>query len=117
MCREFAQILNLSDLESAARNLSELFCLLPCRLENNNLGPEGAKALAPALAANGVMTECTLKRNGLGDEGWTLIFNALRDNPSSKIATWNLGGENLGPEIAKPLAEYISVSGELTNLS
>ena len=44
-------------------------------------------------------------------------FDALRDSASSKIAAWDLSCEDLGPEIAKPLAEYISVSGGLTNLS
>jgi len=53
----------------------------------------------------------------LGVEGWTIIFNALRDSPTSKITTWDLSNERLGPEIAKPLAEYISVSASrLTRL-
>ena len=43
-------------------------------------------------------------------EGWTIIFNALRDSPISKITTWDLSGEELGPGIAKPLADYISVT-------
>ena len=53
----------------------------------------------------------------MGVEGWTIIFNALRDSPTSKITTWDLSYEYLGPEIAKPLAEYISVSASLTKIS
>ena len=52
----------------------------------------------------------------LGVEGWTNIFNALRDSPTSKIAEWDLSGEFLGPAIAKPLAEYLSVTGGLPSL-
>ena len=86
------------------------------RLAWNNLGPEGAKALAPGLAANASLTECKLCSNNLRVEGWTIIFNALRDSPSSKITTWDLYNEGLGPEIAKALAEYISVSASLTKI-
>ena len=57
------------------------------------------------------VTECNLRDNGLGVEGWTIVFNALRDGPMSKIITWDLSGEKLGPGIAKPLADYISVTG------
>ena len=57
---------------------------------------------------------CELHDNKLGVEGWTIIFNALRDSPTSKITEWNLQGERLGPAIAKPLAEYLSVTTELT---
>ena len=56
------------------------------------------------------LTDCDLRKNSLGVEGWTIIFNALRDSPTSKITTWDLSFERLGPEIAKPLAEYISVT-------
>jgi Ran GTPase-activating protein (RanGAP) involved in mRNA processing and transport len=62
------------------------------------------------------VTECNLRDNKLGVEGWTIVFNALRDSTTSKIATWNLSSEGLGPEIAKPLAEYISVTASLTSV-
>ena len=42
------------------------------------------------------------------------IFNALRDSPNSKIATWNLDFELLDHKIAKPLAEYNSVTASVT---
>ena len=60
------------------------------------------------------MTECTLRGNELGVEGWTTIFNTLCDSPASRISTWDLFGEDLGPEIAEPLASYISVTALLT---
>ena len=86
-------------------------------LSNNQLGPMGAKALVDGGAFNASVTECKLDGNYLGVEGWTIVFNTLRDSPASKITTWGLAGEHLGPEIAKPLAEYISVTASLTSLS
>ena len=55
-----------------------------------------------------------LRNNGLGVEGWTIVFNALRDSPMSNIITWDLSGEKLGTGIAKPLADYISVTPSVT---
>ena len=63
------------------------------------------------------LTKCYLCGNRLGIEGWTTIFNALRGSSISKITEWDLSGEQLGPAIAKPLAEYLSVTAALTNLS
>ena len=77
---------------------------------------EGIKAIAEALKGNASVTECKLRGNELSVEVWTIIFNTLRDSPTSKIATWDLYGEKLGPEIAKPLAEYISVTTSLTSV-
>ena len=76
----------------------------------------GAAVLAPAIAVCASLTECNLRGNRLGVEGWTIIFNALRDSPTSKIATWNFAGEELGPRITKPLADYISATASMTRL-
>ena len=54
------------------------------------------------------LLECVnVRGNNLGVEGWTSIFSALLNSPTSKITTWDLSGENLGPGIATPLAEYL----------
>lgn len=87
----------------------------------NNLGngtytAEGITAIADALKVTTSLTKCDLRDNRLGFEGWTIIFNALRGSPTSKITTWDLSHERLGPEVAKPLAECISVSASLTRL-
>ena len=82
-------------------------------LQRNNIGPKGAKAVAAMAAVVASVTECNLRHNKLGVEGWTIVFNALRDrtdSPMSKITTWDLSGDQLGPGIAKPLADYISVT-------
>jgi hypothetical protein len=87
-------------------------------LQRKNLGALEAMVLAGLLrSASASMTECNLRDNKLGVEGWTIVFNALRDSTTSKIATWNLSSEGLGPEIAKPLAEYISVTASVTELN
>ena len=84
-------------------------------LRKNKIGVEGAKALAAGLAAKACasVTECNLCQNNLGVEGWTIVFNALRD---SKITTWDLSREGLGPEIAKPLGEYVSVAASVQSV-
>ena len=66
------------------------------------MGPADAILLTADLAVRASLTECKLRRNELGVEGWATIFNALRDSPTSKIATWDLSDERLGPEMRQP---------------
>ena len=58
----------------------------------------------------------SLRGNSLGVEGWCAIFAALRDNQDNKIEVWDLQREGIGPEIAKVLGEYISVSTAIRSL-
>ena len=58
----------------------------------------------------------SLRDNHLGTEGWCAIFGALRDNKDNKIESWDLSGEGINPEIAKVLAEYLSVSTAIRSL-
>ena len=58
----------------------------------------------------------SLRDNKLGDEGWTALFKALCENKGDKIESWNLIGEGVGPETAKTIAEYISVSPALKSI-
>ena len=57
-----------------------------------------------------------MRENSLGTEGWCAIFKALRDNKENKIKSWDLSGQRINPEIAKVLAEYVSVSMAITSL-
>ena len=75
-------------------------------------GPTGL-----ALAVNGVLKNIDLRGNSLGTEGWCAIFAALRDNKKNKIESWELSGQGINAEIAKVLAEYVSVSGVLKNIN
>ena len=65
------------------------------------------------VAADGVER---LRGNKLGTEGWCAIFGALRDNKDNKIESWDLSEQGINPEIAKVLAEYISVSTAVVSL-
>ena len=58
----------------------------------------------------------SLRGNSLGTEGWCAVFAALRDNKDNKIESWDLSGQSINPEIAKVLAEYISVSTAVRSL-
>ena len=108
------------------------------RLGRNGIGVEGATAIAAVLkdsqlstlgcaAAPTAAQMCSgpaehshvarfrrsLRNNRLGDEGWTALFKALCENKGDKIESWDLLGEGVGPQTAKALAEYASVSPAL----
>ena len=51
----------------------------------NNLGDEGAKALAPAIAASATLTHIDLEQNNLGDEGKAAIHEAVRGKTDFKL--------------------------------
>ena len=59
---------------------------------------------------------CSLRNNKLFTEGWCAIFAALRDNKDNKIESWDLSSQGINAEIAKVLAEYVSVSTAITSL-
>jgi len=65
-------------------------------------------------AVTALLATVDVRGNNLGVEGWTSIFNALRKSPTSTITAWDPSGENLGPGIAKPLAEYLGTSTTIT---
>ena len=103
--------------KSLAAALSEGSAMLTSlNLQNNGLGPEGAKALADALRVNAVLKSINLRYNSLDTEGWCAIFHALRDNKDNKIESWHLKDQGIGADTAKALAEYVSVSAVLTSL-
>ena len=49
-------------------------------------------------------------------EGWCAVFSALRDNPDNKIESWDLSRQGINAEIAKVLAEYVSVSTAIRSI-
>ena len=57
-----------------------------------------------------------MRGNSLGTEGWCAVFAALRDNKDNKIESWDLSRQGINVEIAKVLAEYVSVSTTVTSL-
>ena len=83
----------------------------------NNIGPEGAKALAAGLAANASITDLNLWNNSLKDEGVTAICNALQSNEETKLLSLNVGANNLGPAGAKSVAAMVAVIPSVTKLN
>ena len=61
-------------------------------------------------------THVSLLNNQLGDNGWTALFKALCEKKGDKIESWDLSVEAVGPQTAKALAEYISVSPALKSV-
>eukprot|EP00900_Chrysochromulina_parva_P016178 jgi/Chrpa1/24561/Chrysochromulina_OHIO_Genome00026465-RA len=90
--------------EMRANSITEL------DLKDKKIGDEGSMVVVALMPAMSILARVDMRGNNLGDEGWTSIFNALRDSPTSKITAWDLSGENLGPGIAAPLAEYLGTA-------
>ena len=122
----------MTELDINACHLLELLCLPACRLWGNNLGPDGAKALAPALAANASLADLNLSSNNLA--GLTGYVKAAKVKGSS----FNVGDKVMyeGREMVvskgkdsdgdikmidmsgvKPLAYSLVVNASLTKLN
>ena len=81
---------------------------LPCRPQ---------KCSAPAEHFHLACSRRSVRNNNLGDAGWTALFKALCKNKGDQIESWDLSREGVGPETAKALAEYISVSPALKSVT
>ena len=86
------------------------------RLEYNNFGPEGAKALAPGLAATASLTKILVGGNRLGNEGTIILCDALRESTVSKVEELNLYYNEIGPDGAKAIAALCAVRASLTEV-
>jgi hypothetical protein len=89
-------------------------------LSAKGLGPAEARVIGSLLTVNASLTSLSLGGNELGDEGATALARALKESKVSKLASLDLTGKgygaSIGPVGAKELAEYISVSSSLTKL-
>merc|ERR1740124_767220 len=84
-------------------------------LSYNDIGAEGAKSLADALAKNTTITTISLSGNGIGAEGAESLADALAKNTT--ITTIILSDNDIGVEGAKSLAGTLKKKGfSLTNL-
>jgi hypothetical protein len=72
---------------------------VPCSLRYNRLGPAGAVALAPAIAANGALTTLNLSSNEIGGH-W--------DRSKQQMVST--------PEGPKAIADALLVNGALTKI-
>ena len=83
-------------------------------LASNNIGDEGAKAIADALKSNTSLTTIDLRGNNIGDEGAKAIAEALKGNTS--LTSINLSNNNIGDEGAKAIADALKFNTSLTTI-
>ena len=85
-----------------------------CRLEFNQIGPEGAKAVADALLVNGSLTNLSIYGNSIMDEGVGGVCEAIQNNKATKLASLNIGYNEISQVGAKSVAAMLAVTGSLT---
>jgi hypothetical protein len=83
-------------------------------LDDNKISNQGATALAKALHANKSLTMIDLDRNKISDEGATALAEALQVNES--LTKLYLTGNNIGDKGATALAEALQVNTSLQEL-
>jgi len=98
---------------------------VPCSLRYNRLGPAGAVALAPAIAANGGLTVANLLRNQLDAESAKMLAEVAKQKGISLCGiqrdqtTADFSNQYLKPPDAILLASDLSqevVAGALTKV-
>ena len=95
------------------KSVGNKYTLSKLNLEDNNIGVEGATAIAKALETNTTLSKLDLRGNNIGDEGATAIAKALETNTtlSSLNLTWN----NIGKEAKRVLKNIQTHKREGTN--
>ena len=114
-----AEFLSGEDLQSAdailiASDLQFMAVLTELNLFDNNIGDDGAKAIAEALKVNPVLNNLDLFNNSIGMEGAKAIAEALKVNPGLTIL--DLGNNSIGADGAKAIAEALKVNAVLNTL-
>ena len=102
------------EIEELKKYLEENPTVTTLNLFSNDIGPEGAKALAGVLKENKTLTTLNLGSNNIDSEGAKALAAALEVNKT--LTTLNLSDNNIGPEEAKALAEALEVNKTLTTL-
>ena len=62
--------------------LTDGLCSVQVNLRANELGPEGAKALGPAIAVSSSLTAVDLRLNFLGSQAEQLLRDCVKDRPN-----------------------------------
>ena len=100
--------------ESTVSKVKEL------RLFYNQIGPNGAKAIAALCAVRASLTKISLARNKLEEEGTKVICEALKGNETLKeldLSGDHFLGSNIGgPAGAKHVADMLSAMASLTTV-
>jgi hypothetical protein len=77
----------LAEVQTLAYETALVASVTSINLMGNNLGPEGAIALAPAICDSASLTSINLEGNYLGPEGAKALAPALRDSASVTSVT------------------------------
>ena len=85
-------------------------------LRGNDIGPDGAKAVAAMAAVVASVTNVLVSRNELGDEGSTILCNALRESTVTKVEELDLSYNDIGPDGAKAIADLCAVCASVTSV-
>jgi len=109
------QCIVIARMLGAGRKGERLELLTSLSLDGNDVGPEGAKALADALRANAVLTSLNLTYNRIGPEGAKAIAEALGSG-KAVLTSLDLSFNQLGPEGGKAVAEALPFMAVLTHL-
>jgi hypothetical protein len=103
------------DRRAGARGgLSNNATLTTLDLRDNNIGDEGAHALAAALGDNATLTALHLSHNNIGAEVARALAAALGNNV--KLTQLLLGSNDIGAEGARALAAALANNATLTSL-
>eukprot|EP00435_Cladocopium_sp_Y103_P044783 s2488_g12.t1 len=88
---------------------------LELRLNNNDVGDEGAEALAVSLTFNSALQWLFLRANRIGARGAQAMGQGLERNRWLQLL--DLHGCNIGNRGAKALATYLTTNGSLRSLN
>ena len=107
--------LKLADGVLIAAALEFRGSLTQINLPGNSLGPEGAKALGPAISVSKSLTSIDLSLNKLDAEAAKALGPAI--SVSKSLTSINLWRNDIGAEGGKAIAEGIAVSKSLTSIN
>lgn len=82
-----------------------------------DLGVDGAKAVADYVSVSAVLTELNICDNSINAEGVTAICNGVQGNKETKLASLNIGINNIGSVGGTAVAAMLAVTGSLTSLN
>ncbi|MDA9573927.1 hypothetical protein N9R48_03285 [Rickettsiales bacterium] len=100
-------------LDEALRGLRN-GTLTSINLDSNQIGVEGAKAIADALKKNKTVTKLDLRANLLGAKGAKAIAEALKKNKT--VTKLDLSSNQIGDEGAKAIAEALKKNKTVNKL-
>ena len=100
------------------QNLIKLYdndpSLTSLNLGFNNIGDQGAQAIAEILANNTTLTSLNLRSNNIDDQGAQAIAKALANNTT--LTSLNLGWNNIDDQGVQAIAEALANNTTLTSL-